>query len=239
MQYPGVVLKETNRGYAVALRLVRATFKGLDPETVALRAGVPYDGCRNEFTVDLFGQSYKVSWPEAGIKNGDHEPADDVSSILILHYLRDASGVPARNRWISIKELPGGAVYQEAFKRRTLIPLSRIVEKGMGFLSLDGTKKNDDLARTWLTNVKRQVGESGSGVWSLGDIGDISFFVRALPRIPLGFVYWAGCVEEGIPSSGTVLFDESAPAYLPTEDLIVLADLGVSILRRAISTQET
>lgn len=246
-------MRKTNRGYVEALRLARAGIARLDPTAAAFRADVPFDSRAGEFTIEFFGDCYRVCWPAGTVRKRDQGPTDDVYSILLLHYLLNASGLPVRNRWVSVKELPGGALYQKAFRGRTLSPFVRVIERGIAALSRNEDGKTDikdklhmklrykatmesgerfpaDLGRAWLANIQR----SGVGSWGLGDFGDISFFVRPLPRVPLGFVYWAGCAEEGIPSSGAVLFDESAPTYLPTEDLIVLADLGVRILKNTV-----
>jgi hypothetical protein len=47
------------------------------------------------------------------------------------------------------------------------------------------------------------------------------------------FVLWGG--DDEFPPSGNILFDSSAPQFLPTEDFAVLASLLVAELKRAKS----
>jgi len=50
--------------------------------------------------------------------------------------------------------------------------------------------------------------------------GDAGFRFLALPRIPMACILYLG--DEEVQSSVNVLFDASAPAYLPTEDLSIV-----------------
>ena len=59
--------------------------------------------------------------------------------------------------------------------------------------------------------------------------GDSSVEIPTLTGIPIIFIVWA---EGEFPASATVLFDESASRYFPTEDLAVLAELTASRLVR-------
>jgi hypothetical protein len=59
---------------------------------------------------------------------------------------------------------------------------------------------------------------------SLGGIsasyGDLCMILRPFPRVPVGFVLWEG--DEEFPPSANILYDASAPGYLPTEDYALL-----------------
>ena len=59
-------------------------------------------------------------------------------------------------------------------------------------------------------------------------IGDASFTLSALPRIPLQFVLWEG--DEEFPPSVQVLFDASVDHYLPLEDVVVLGQMATGRL---------
>ena len=54
--------------------------------------------------------------------------------------------------------------------------------------------------------------------------GDVSAEVPALVGIPITYILWAA---NEFSAEASVLFDESATAYLPTEDLAVLGELYV------------
>ncbi len=62
--------------------------------------------------------------------------------------------------------------------------------------------------------------------------GDCSIQIPALEGIPIVYILW---VESEFPASATVLFDQSANSYLPTEDLAVLTELTSSRLIKAKS----
>lgn len=264
----------TLHGYAQALHLAQKQFTEIDPYEASFRGNVAFDPVTGEFCLTLFGESYRLIWPEGSIWKipsgrsgsdtqgdsvGEAARAEETVSILALHYLLHASGIPLRNRWVTIKELPGGAIYLDAFTKRTLAPLAAIITRVLydckggdldgsecthAFLhnlsdtAFDGRRprsKGDfkDISERWLDGIRAM----GFMSWGPGVFGDMSFLVRAFPRVPVAFVYWAGCEEEEMKPSANVLFDESAPSYLSTEDLIVLADLGVGILKRTMPIQ--
>jgi hypothetical protein len=52
------------------------------------------------------------------------------------------------------------------------------------------------------------------------DIGDAAYSFRALPQLPMAVVWWAG--DEEFPAKASVLFDEAASHYLPTDGLAIL-----------------
>jgi len=53
--------------------------------------------------------------------------------------------------------------------------------------------------------------------------GSASFIYNALPRIPMMVTYWLG--DEDFPSSCKILFDASAPHYLPTDACAILGSM--------------
>jgi len=66
----------------------------------------------------------------------------------------------------------------------------------------------------------------------ISSLGDICVTIPVFPSIPLTFVLWLG--DEEFPPSGNILFDASAPFYLPTEDYAVLAGLTVYELKKTV-----
>jgi hypothetical protein len=133
-----------------------------------------------------------------------------ILSVLLSHYL---SGKPSPITSILIKfnKLQGGYAYEKAFNIRAIQP----VAKAFG-------KKPDDLL--------------GAGK-KLGGLplnyGDCSIEIPTIEGIPIVYLLWA---ETEFPASVTVLFDQSANSYLPTEDLAVLAELTSSRLIKTKSS---
>ena len=109
---------------------------------------------------------------------------------------------------IKFNKLQGGYAYEKAFNIRAAQP----VAKAFG-------KKPDDLL---------EAGKMLGGTPL--KYGDCSILIPAIEGIPIVYILWA---ETEFPASITVLFDQSANNYLPTEDLAVLAELASSRLIKA------
>jgi hypothetical protein len=121
------------------------------------------------------------------------------SRLVILHYLIQAQGSPLAGEWISFRQLSGGDMYYPAFDRRSQKPL------------LDFFAQRDDLFE--------EAGRALGG--TKAPAGDRGVIISALPKVPLAFLFWNG--DEEFPPEARILFDASLPAYLPTEDAVVLA----------------
>ncbi len=64
------------------------------------------------------------------------------------------------------------------------------------------------------------------------ELGDAAFAFRALPRVQVAAIYYAG--DEDFPASANVLFDSSASHYLPTD---ALAGVGSALVDRLVGTE--
>jgi hypothetical protein len=190
------------------------------------------------FEVPFLGRLYRVAYPQGQVTPGDPlsrvapaaagvagpepdlllpappAPSGDhllTVSILILHYLTKAQGLPITGEWIAFRELPGGEIYNAPFTNRTIRPMvgrfgrepAKLIEAGE---RLGGRKET---------------------------FGHASIRLEVFPMVPLCFVVWEG--DEEIPASGQILFDRSASAYLDTEDLVVVAAEAFLTLRMAVS----
>jgi len=130
-----------------------------------------------------------------------------IISVLLSHYV---SGKPSPLTSILIKfnKLQGGYAYEKAFNIRAAQPVAKTF-----------SKKPDDLL---------EAGKMLGGTPL--KYGDCSILIPAIEGIPIVYILWA---ETEFPASITVLFDQSANSYLPTEDLAVLAELASSRLIKA------
>lgn len=130
-----------------------------------------------------------------------------ILSIILAHYV---SGRPSPKNSILIKfnKLQGGCAYEKAFNIRAVQPIA----KAFG-------KKPDDLLK-----AGKMLG--GKPL----KYGDCSIVIPAIEGIPIVYILWA---EKEFPASTTVLFDQSANSYLPTEDLAVLTELTSTRLIQA------
>ncbi len=176
------------------LRQAAEKFSHLDPETAANNAGAVYNADSNSITLKFIETTYKVTHPGAIITDSRGEKASVYNAILILHYLATADGTPLTGKWIAYRHLPGGDIYIDPFQKRAVLP----------FLNTFGAdpEKFREAAETL---GGKKIEQSG-----------ISMVLNVFPRVPMCFTIWPG--DEELPASATILFDESAPHYLPTED---------------------
>ena len=62
------------------------------------------------------------------------------------------------------------------------------------------------------------------------DMGDASIQIPVFPMVNIAYIVWEG--DDEFPASGNVLFDASAPNYLPTEDYAVQGGMIVFKLKK-------
>lgn len=173
-----------------------------DPRLVCLNSGVIYNREQDSYILTYLNRRYLVNHSSGEVNNIlDGSGVSSHMQIMFLHYLVGADGTALRDEWITFKELPGGGIYVEPFRKRAISPLLRYFggkpEKFMETaISLGGEVQN---------------------------YGDLSLKLRPFPRIPLIFILWKGD-EEFSPSAG-ILYDASASHYLPTEDYALLPGL--------------
>lgn len=182
------------------LEVAVENFAQKEPGLMAENAGVAYKQESKVFIVPYFGKQYEISFPEGQVKYVGKEGEVSINNkILLLHYLSNSRGTAISGKKISFKELPNGAIYNDPFYRRTIQPM----------LSIFGSQAAK------LEELGRKLGGEPAG------LGDFSITMPLFPRISVTYVIWEG--DEEFPASGTVLFDETAKDYLPTEDNVILA----------------
>ncbi|MCL5046061.1 MAG: DUF3786 domain-containing protein, partial [Actinobacteria bacterium] len=144
-------------------------------------------------------REYRVPLPETLVYDAATGASAGVSTTLvILHYLATVDGSPIKGEWIPFRSLPGGNVYEQAFRQQCFSPLIATFGSDperfeRAALSLDGVRST---------------------------MGDRSFVFRALPRLPMACILWLADEEQG--AEVNLLYDAVAPHYLPTEDLAAL-----------------
>ncbi len=132
----------------------------------------------------------------------------DALFTLLAHY-STALSVQEIGRLLKFHDLPGGYAYWGAFLQRAVQPIEQI----FGCKSQALIKAAEFLGGTTCS------------------YGDVSVRVTPLKGIPLVYVLWGA---DEFPASATVLFDESASQYLPTEDLAVLSELTTRRLTQLV-----
>lgn len=183
-------------------------FSLIDPEDAAARSGARYDPAGNRFEVMYLGSLYMVESDGRVWRAGS--PEEDVpfnDRTIIVQYLCEASGLPPRGSWISFLQLPDGSHHYAPFQTDATGPLAITFEAR--------PQRFDDAAQAF----------GGQPL----DIGDRSFIIPALPKIPLAVVLWEK--DEEFPAKSVILFDSVSPTHLTTATLWVL---GVELAHKMI-----
>ena len=143
------------------------------------------------------------------LNQNPHQGEADVQilSILLAHYVL-AKPTTRTGKLIKFKDLPGGYAYERAFQQRAVQPIALAFGEN-----------------------PRELVEAASLLKGKGlELGDAAVEVPALEGIPLTFIVWG---KGEFPATASVLYDESASHYLPTEDLAIVAELTTSRLIKA------
>ena len=183
---------------------LRAIVQRDQPTALAHRCGA--DLLENELCLSYWGQPVGIAWPTLEARFLPDGPTCSIFDIsLLLYYLKIADGAPLADRWISFRELPGGAFYNQAFQ---------------GY-------SGDRLAQALGEQV--QVFEAAAqnlGGWRLSGLAEYAFAFQPLPRLRLAAVFWPG--DEEFPSRATVLFDAASSHYMTTDGMAILGSGLVS-----------
>jgi len=126
---------------------------------------------------------------------------------LLFHYSQGTKTSLA-GKLVKFRELPGGYAYEGAFNERAINPVAQAF-----------AQQPRDLPK-----AAKLVG--GKPL----NMGDYSVEITPLKGIPLTYILW---VAEEFPASASILYDQSASSYLPTEDLAVLGELTTNRLLKA------
>ncbi len=199
------------RGVELAYFNACEDFGRWEPADMAVSSGAAFDRVTNTIVVIYANQGYRVSFPTGEVSYADRNDAvPNPEKVVILHYLIRASGQPLKECWISFKEIPaGGMLYFEPFNKRVVNYLLAVFNNKSQLLVPAGEML-------------------GGSAISLGSYG---VKLNVLPRLPVVFAIWPG--DEEFSPRATVLFDATAPLYLPTEDLVVATGFCVGKLAKA------
>lgn len=183
-------------------------FRSIDPGEAAAKSGAKFDSRGQRLEIVYFGNLYVVDMDGGVCRAGDPEAEVSFNDrTLIVQYLCEASGLPPRGTWISFLELPEGSHHYMPFQTDATGPLAQVFGS--------------------------RTGEFAQAAESLGGrsltLGDSSFLIPALPKIPLAVVIWEA--DEQFPAKSNILFDSVSPAHLTTAALWVL---GVELAHKMI-----
>jgi len=186
----------------LALSSAQKQLKGMDPQVVAERSGTALGtGDEGEYLeITFLNQRYRVLLPHGEVRAESGEEPPLVRGVLILHYLIQAQGTKLARRWVDFRSLPGGVVYYPVFRGRVISRLVRVF----------GQRPQELIAAA---------APLGGRPIEMADVG---VEIPAFPRVPVVLALWEASEEFG--PEGTVMYDDALPAYLETEDAIVVCE---------------
>ena len=184
--------------YEDALEKALEDFGGLRPFIAASKSGTDFtDG---KFTIRFFNRTFQVIHPDGEIEEvGNEEGYPQWLRILLLHYLTQSDGTSVTDNWIAYRQLPGANLFQQRFMNMCINPLKQAFGE-----DIEGFKR----------------GGLALGGEPMTRTGDAAFRFLVLPKVPMACILYLG--DDEVQPSLNVLFDATAPAYLPTEDLSLL-----------------
>ncbi len=196
------------QAHELAYQNACAEFCRWDPLDMAVSSDSQFEIASKTFSLMYANEEYKINFPTGEVVYAAKNDAVPTTiKVVLLHYLVRASGQALRNHWISFREIPeGGLIYFQPFNNRVINYLLGAFARKPAMLLQAGAAL-------------------GGTEFKCGDYG---VQMKVLPRLPVVFGLWTG--DEEFPPRATVLFDGTAPLYLPTEDLVVATAFCVSKL---------
>jgi hypothetical protein len=195
----------TKEDFEIALALARKDFGQRDPRLQAEHAGVPWtpsaEGGHAE--VPFLGTHYLIRGPAGDVLYSDEQDKNPAlwEKILVLHYFNTSDGSPVAKEHISFKEVREAMLYLPNFEKRAVAPL----------LGRFGANPQQIL------EPAQQLGGQKE------ELGDFSVTIPAFPRVPITLVFWKK--DEEFDARLTILFDRTIVRYLPTEDIVLSAQM--------------
>jgi hypothetical protein len=203
--------KKSTREEAVELAHASAQKRlgTMDPKGVAERSGAEWHTSEGGgyLEVPFLNRPYRVFLPDATVidKAGEEPPL--VRKVLILHYLIQAHGEGLAGRWVDFRSLPGGVAYYPVFRGRVISRLVRMFGQQPQAL------------------IPAAAPLGGRPI----QMANVAVEITAFPLVPVVFALWEASEEFG--AEGQVMFDDSLPAYLETEDAIIVCEEILGVLK--------
>lgn len=202
------VLKDDRQG-RVPYQYIQNIFANTDPIDIFKRSTIPYDEERNIFKIKLMGREYVIKHPEGSMYDSKNKEEIEAYTIktLVLRYLVNSKAVPAFNKDITYKEIPGGLVYYPNFYSRTILKLAKVFSN-----NLESLKEGAEVVGGKKVNM-----------------GDAAYKFEFIDKVYITFIVWQG--DEELSSSANILFDKNIEYYFNAEDLAVVGDVAIELIK--------
>ncbi len=165
-----------------------------------------YDKTNGIYTIPFLTRTYHINPLRKTVSLGDKIFAPDEQfqlQLVLVSYLAYASDAPLTGEVVSEKGLKGGTVFFQGPHTLSKEPiLQRYGEDPEGFRELGKPFDSTPM-----------------------EFGDVSFTIRALPKIPVGFVLY--CKDEEFPAQLVVTFDSSIESHFKLDVIWALVNVTV------------
>lgn len=200
---------EADRQGRVPYEYIQNIFAKEDPFQISEQSGIYYDEGENYFKIRIMGREYIIKHPQGTMYDMKMQKEIKAYTIktLVLRYLVNSKNVPAFNQDITYKEIPGGLVYYRNFYNRTILKLARIFGTDLKALE-DGT-----------------ICIGGSLIKK----GDAACRFEFINNVYITFILWQG--DDELEASSNILFDRNIQYYFNAEDLAVVGDVAIELLK--------
>lgn len=201
-------LKDDRQG-RVPYEYIQNIFSETNPVDISNQSTIPYDTESNCFKFKIMGREYTIKHPSAELR--DVETGEEIKAYtiktLILRYLVNSKAVPSFDKDITYKEIPGGLVYYRNFYNRTILKLAKLFSN-----ELENFKENSLIIGAQILNK-----------------GDACCKFEFIDNVFITFVVWQG--DDELPASANILFDKNIEYYFNAEDLAVVGDVAIELLK--------
>lgn len=189
-------------------------FQNADPLEISQRTGLPYDEEKQIFTVNLMGVTYKVKFPEYEVTHVEEDviqyyPLEEAvnARILVLRFMIEGCKAVPSEKFITYREAPWGSVYMQQFNGRCILRFAY----GYG-------NKQDRFENAMKKIQAKKIAH-----------GDVGYELEFMDGYRLQMMLWAG--DDEFPPSSQILFSDNFPAAFHTEDMAVVGDIVISMIK--------
>jgi len=172
-----------------------------DPADVTARTGCEFDPDARQYRINIWGHVYCVDLKAYEVRSEGPglDSYHDYLHLFILYFLMKSKSIPPEEKWVSEKDIKGGA----------------------GFFRGPHTLPTDWISKRFGDDIKafRQACEKLGG-FPLA-LADAAFSFQITPSLPVAVLYWQG--DEDFPCETKLLFDRTIEQHLPLDIIFALA----------------
>jgi len=195
----------------ITLNHFEAIYRNLDPQEIASRCKVSFDG--SAFSFNIMGKAHRALFPDFKLLSLERDPLGlekPYEKILFLRYLCEGRYVEPLGKQLSYREIPWGNLYFPNFEGRCLQRLARSFGN-----KIEAFRKI--MEETKCLNAQKI------------PKADAGYTFDFLNGLCMSFLIWAG--DDEFPPSAQILFDDNFPHAFTAEDIAVVGDVAIDHLK--------